>query len=45
MRLHKKSHIYLRDKKADFLLKIRDGKMNLDIIKAREKYEQYQVNP
>lgn len=34
--------IYFRYKKLDALLKVRDGKRNLDIIKAREKYDEYE---
>jgi hypothetical protein len=35
--------IYLRYKKLDALLKIRDGKKNLDIIKPLEKFEAYEL--
>lgn len=35
--------IYLNYKKLDLLLKINDGKKNVDIIRAREKYDEYRV--
>ena len=36
--------IYFRYKKFDALLKIRDGKRNLDIIRPLRKYEEYNVS-
>jgi hypothetical protein len=35
---------FLRYKKLNALLKVTGGKRNLDIIKARQKYDQYQVD-
>ena len=35
--------IYLKYKKLDVVLKILNGDRNLDIIKAREKYDEYEV--
>jgi hypothetical protein len=35
--------IFLRYKKMKFLLKISDGKKNLDIIGAQKKYDEYRV--
>ena len=37
--------IYLKYKKLDVVLKILNGDRNLDIIKAREKYDEYEVSP
>jgi hypothetical protein len=33
--------IYFRYKKFDGVLKVRDGKRNLDVIGALKKYEEY----
>jgi hypothetical protein len=35
--------IYFRYKKADALLRISGGKKNLDIIRVRKKFDEYQV--
>ena len=37
--------IYFRYKKLNALLKVNEGKRNLDLIGAREKYEEYTVDP
>ena len=37
--------IYARYKKLDAIIKITDGKKNIDIIGAREKYEGYNAVP
>jgi hypothetical protein len=37
--------IYVRYKNADALLKIRNGKKSLDILRVRQKFEDYQVPP
>ncbi len=37
--------VYLRYKKADGLIKLRDGGWNLDILKVREKFDAYRVAP
>ena len=37
--------IYFRYKKLNALLKVNEGKRNLDLIGAREKYEKYTVDP
>ena len=35
--------IYLRYKKLGAILKVTDGKRNVDIINARKKYDEYRV--
>jgi hypothetical protein len=35
--------IYARYKKLDAVMKIEDGERNIDVIRAREKYQQYQA--
>ncbi len=35
--------VYVRYKKLDLLLKTTDGKRNLDVIKVREKFDQYEL--
>jgi hypothetical protein len=35
--------IYIKYKKLEALLKILNGNRNLDIIRAREKYDEYEV--
>lgn len=37
--------IYFRYKKFNTLLKIKDGKKNLDLIRVRQKFDEYQVDP
>ena len=37
--------VYMRYKKADALLKINNGKKNLDIFRVRESFEDYRVPP
>ena len=37
--------VYLKYKKADALLRIRDGKRNIDIIGVREKFDDYRLEP
>jgi hypothetical protein len=37
--------VYARYKKADALIRIRNGRRNLDVLDARGKYERYQVPP
>ncbi len=37
--------LYTRYKTLDAIIKFKDGKKNLDLIKALEKYEQYEALP
>ncbi|MEE4218573.1 MAG: hypothetical protein V2I48_13245, partial [Xanthomonadales bacterium] len=37
--------IYFRYKKFNALLKIRDGRKTLDLIRVRQKFDEYQVDP
>ena len=37
--------IYIKYKKFDALLKLKDGKKNLDLIGVRKKYDEYEVIP
>ena len=37
--------VYARYKKLDAVIKIADGKKNIDLIRARQKYEDYVTAP
>ena len=37
--------LYARYKKLDLVVRITDGKKNMDLFKAKQKYDEYQVIP